>query len=233
MAAGTIVMTEFINWSSGISGTTLSVPTRPRDIKAVDSLLSKLRIATSGAGSKTVFGHAFRRTFRQTGRAGDMFHRVEFTLPAPTEGGCNATPAFDPAVTDTVWFMGGHKPLVVFCASKGDAGDGRDFYKIADSTPVLMWTVDSVPRALRAVGRLWRCCEEGAGRGGEPAAGDAFDDLGSDYEVHVSAALSGIPPRECEAMMAGIRAAYCAAHGLPTASGGVSASGSGAGKTES
>lgn len=129
--------------------------------------------------------------------------------------------------------MGGYAQLIVFCARRRDAGDGREFYDIAPSSPVLMWTMDSPPRAERAIGRLWICCEDDAR--GKPTEGDAFDDLGSDYEDHLDAALDKLAHQERTAKIPSIRAAYCIEHGLPTASPGPDASSSdnGAGKAES
>lgn len=235
MTAGTVAMTEFINFSSGVRESTLPVPTRPRDIKAVDSLLSKLRIASAGRCSSTVFAHAFQTALGRTGSVGGTCYRLEFAPPPPIESHSDDTPACD-AVADAVWFAGGVGNLVVFCASSSDAGNGREFDEINRNSPVLMWTVDAVPRAHRAISRLWRCCAESAGLRGASAAGDAFDDLGSDYEEHLITALASVPQLERTAKVAGIRAAYCAAHGLPTApsapdSGG-SAGGSGAGDPE-
>lgn len=232
IAGGAIAMTLFVNMNSGVRETTLPVPTRPRDMKAVESLLAKLRIVSAGRCSSTVFGDAFRTSMGRIVGAGGFCYRVEFATLVQTGGCSSCEPGFD-AASDTVWFMGGFIPLVVFCARKKDAGGGRARSEIDSRSPVLMWVLDSVPHALRAISRLWSCCET-AGRGASgtstPADGDAFDDLGSDYEEHLVTTLSGVPYLECKARVAGIRTAYCAAHGLPTAPIVPSASVTGAGE---
>lgn len=75
-------MTVFTTFNSGVRGTILPVPTRPRDIKAVSSLLAKLRLASAGACSSTFFGHAFHMALgARRGAIGGSCYRVKFTPP--------------------------------------------------------------------------------------------------------------------------------------------------------
>lgn len=217
-AAGDMTLTVFTNESSGMRQTVLPVPKRPRDVKAVASLLTKLQIVSVGRNARMSFGDAVATALGEGDSAFPSLYRVEFSPPAPAGSDSDSAVLSDAAVADTVWFMGGVQHLVVFCANKSDAGNGRSLDEIDDSSPVLVWMplMTSVPRARRAISRLWACCRHHSAR----ADGDAFDDLGSDFEEYLRDAREGIPHSEREAMVAGIRAAYCAAHGLPKAAAG-------------